>query len=251
MCALVMVHLILTETLAPWYPVAIVLQLSAAGIMVGLAVGFVYVFLTREKHGVLTGQAGILVVPLVIIAYVGATAIGGSGLMATFTCGVVAANHRPPFRVGLSDATRALAREYASSTTVVVRALLFLSLGASLDLARLNLSLVPAVVLVLALIFVARPIAVLASTWPDRKAKWGIRELALFSWTRETGVVPGALSVLLLSQGVPGAQIVADVTAVAIVITILLQATTTPWLVQKLRLREFSAEGRQEAAVLP
>ena len=103
----------------------------------------------------------------------------------------------------------------------------------------------------LALIFVARPLAVIACTLPDRSARWGLRELALFSWTRETGVVPGALPAILLSQRVPGAEIVADVTAVAIVLTVLLQATTTPWLVRKLGLSGDNVNGRLEAAVEP
>jgi cell volume regulation protein A len=246
-----MAHLVVTQSVVPWYPFVIVVQLSGAGIAVGLVAGLVYVLLTRERTGVLAAHAGILVLPLVIIAYVGATAVGGSGLIAAFTCGVVAANHRPPFRIGLSELTRRVAREYASSTTIVVRALLFFSLGASLDLTRLNSTLLAAVALVLVLIFVARPIAVIACTMPDRNAKWGLRELALFSWTRETGIVPGALSALLLSQGVPGAQIVADVTAVAIVLTILLQATTTPWLVHKLSLSGPTAHTRPEPAVEP
>src|SRR5437667_8058718 len=102
MCALVMAHLVVTQSLVPWYPFVIVLQLSGVGIAVGLVVGLIYVLLTREGTGMLAGQAGVLVLPLVVIAYVGATELGGSGLIATFTCGLVAANHRPPFRIGVS-----------------------------------------------------------------------------------------------------------------------------------------------------
>ena len=55
-------------------------------------------------------------------------------------------------------------------------------------------------------------------------------------WTRETGVIPGALAGMLVGMKVPGAQIIASVTFIAILVTILVQATTTKWLAGKLGL---------------
>jgi len=57
-------------------------------------------------------------------------------------------------------------------------------------------------------------------------------------WTRETGVIPAALSGLLLGVKAPGAPMIASVTFVAILMTILIQAPTTKWLGSKLRLLE-------------
>ena len=57
-------------------------------------------------------------------------------------------------------------------------------------------------------------------------------------WTRETGVIPAALAGLLLGMKAPGAQMIASVTFIAILITILIQAPTTKWLGGKLRLLE-------------
>ena len=56
------------------------------------------------------------------------------------------------------------------------------------------------------------------------------------SWTRETGVIPGALAGLLMGMGAPGAKLIASVTFLAILMTILIQATTTRWLAGKLDL---------------
>jgi potassium/hydrogen antiporter len=55
-------------------------------------------------------------------------------------------------------------------------------------------------------------------------------------WTRETGVIPGALAGILLGMKVPGAEIIASVTFITILLTIILQATTTRWLAGKLGL---------------
>ena len=55
-------------------------------------------------------------------------------------------------------------------------------------------------------------------------------------WTRETGVIPGALAGMLVGMQAPGAQIIASVVFIAILMTILIQATTTRWLARKLDL---------------
>src|ERR1700712_2107766 len=49
-------------------------------------------------------------------------------------------------------------------------------------------------------------------------------------WTRETGVIPAALAGLLLGMKAPGAPMIASVTFIAILMTILIQAPTTKWL---------------------
>jgi len=57
-------------------------------------------------------------------------------------------------------------------------------------------------------------------------------------WTRETGVIPAALAGLLLGVRAPDADIIASVTFVAILMTILIQAPTTEWLGRRLGLLE-------------
>ena len=64
------------------------------------------------------------------------------------------------------------------------------------------------------------------------------RELAFLCWTRETGVVPAALVGVLAGLGVPNVELLAGVVALAIVATLLLQATPAPWLARRLGLLE-------------
>jgi cell volume regulation protein A len=56
------------------------------------------------------------------------------------------------------------------------------------------------------------------------------------SWCRETGVVPAAIASLLLAQEVDGAEIAVALVAMAIVVTLLLQATTAGALARRLGL---------------
>jgi cell volume regulation protein A len=85
---------------------------------------------------------------------------------------------------------------------------------------------------------VARPVTVFLCAWPDRRVRWSVREMLFMSWTRETGVIPGALAGLLLGMNAPQARVIASVTFIAILMTILIQATTTRWLARRLGLLE-------------
>jgi potassium/hydrogen antiporter len=60
-------------------------------------------------------------------------------------------------------------------------------------------------------------------------------------WSRETGVIPAALAGLLLGIKAPGAPMIASVTFMAILMTILIQAPTTEWLGRRLGLLETKA----------
>ena len=87
-------------------------------------------------------------------------------------------------------------------------------------------------------IFVARPITVLACLLPDRRGGWTGREIAFISWCRETGVIPAAVASLLLARGVEGAEIAVSMVALAVCVTLLLQATTAGYAARRLGLLE-------------
>jgi cell volume regulation protein A len=87
-------------------------------------------------------------------------------------------------------------------------------------------------------IFVARPLTVLACLLPDRRGEWTRNEIAFLSWCRYTGVIPAAVASILLAEGVEGAEIAGSLVALAVVATLLLQATTAGWLARRLGLIE-------------
>jgi cell volume regulation protein A len=87
-----------------------------------------------------------------------------------------------------------------------------------------------------ALLLLARPLTVLVCTLPDRRGAWTRPEVAFLCWTRETGVVPVALVGVLAGLGVPDTDVYAAVVALAIVMTLLLQALPAAWLAERLGL---------------
>src|ERR1700719_5014934 len=94
------------------------------------------------------------------------------------------------------------------------------------------------VIVVTILMLVARPVTVFVCALPDRRARWSLNEMLFMCWTRETGVIPAALAGILLGVKAPGAPMIASVTFIAILMTILIQAPTTRWLAGKVGLLE-------------
>jgi cell volume regulation protein A len=124
-------------------------------------------------------------------------------------------------------------------------------LGANIPFSELGDNLLPALAVLATLMLIARPIVVFACTMPDRGARWTRQELAFLCWTRETGVVPAALVGVLAGLGVPNGDVFASVVALAIVLTLLLQALPARWLAGRLGLLEPHARPvgvEQEAA---
>ncbi len=124
------------------------------------------------------------------------------------------------------------------TTAFIMRLFIFILLGAQVDFKLMQQYWFGGVIVVLILMLIARPVAVFACALPDRHAKWSFQEMLFMCWTRETGVIPAALAGLLLGMKAPGAQIIASVTFMAILMTILIQAPTTKWLGKRLGLLE-------------
>ena len=126
--------------------------------------------------------------------------------------------------------------DFVQTTAFIMRMFIFILLGSQVDFALINQYWLPGLLVVTVMMLVARPLAVFACALPDRRARWSFKEMLFMCWTRETGVIPGALAGMLLGMKAPGAQVIAAVTFIAILTTILVQAPTTRWLAKKLDL---------------
>src|SRR6202000_1994861 len=105
---------------------------------------------------------------------------------------------------------------------------IFILLGAQVDFHLMAQNWLGGTIVVVVLMLVARPLTVFPCALPDRRAQWSVKEMLFMCWTRETGVIPAALAGLLLGMKAPGAQIIASVTFLAILMTILLQGPAPP-----------------------
>ena len=58
--------------------------------------------------------------------------------------------------------------------------------------------------------FIARPLVVLICTLFDKNANWSFKDRLFMMWVRETGVIPAALSGIIVSMKVPGYEIISS-----------------------------------------
>jgi len=214
------------------------LKQSIIGIVAGVGLGYMAALLiAHERLGFLADYAPVVTLVAVIGAYFAADGLQASGFMAVFVFGIMIGN-KDSYGFKMAEGEARKLDEYVSTTAFIMRLFIFILVGAQVDFGLMNQYLVGGVIVVTILMLVARPITVFACALPDRRAKWSVREMLFMCWTRETGVIPGALAGLLLGMKAPGAQMIASVTFIAILMTILIQAPTTKWLGRGLGLLE-------------
>jgi cell volume regulation protein A len=200
---------------------------SAIGIGAGAVLGYLaVVFIAHERVGFLAEHAPVVSLMAVIASFLAADRMQASGFMAVFVFGIVVGN-RDVLGFAMSPNEERRLEEFVSTTALLMRMFIFVLLGSQVDFALMQRYLVPGIGVVLALMLVARPAAVFACALPDRRARWTFKEMLFMCWTRETGVIPAALAGLLLGMHAPGAEIIASVTFIAVLMTILVQAPTT------------------------
>ena len=209
---------------------------SAIGIAAGAVLGYLAAFLiAHERLAFLAEYAPVVSLVAVIASYLAADDLQASGFMAVFVFGIAIGN-KDVLGFRMREAEERRLEEFVSTTALLMRMFIFILLGAQVDFALMQRYLVPGVAVVLAFMLVARPVAVFLCALPDRRAKWSFNEMLFMCWTRETGVIPAALAGLLLGMHAPGADAVASVTFIAILMTILIQAPTTRRLARALGL---------------
>ncbi|MHB0925116.1 MAG: cation:proton antiporter [Gallionellaceae bacterium] len=209
---------------------------SLLGILIGGILGYMAAFLiAHEKFGFLAEYAPVVTLMAVIGAYMGADGMHASGFMAVFVFGIMLGNMESLGFKRSEEESHQL-EDFVLTTALIMRMFIFILLGAQVDFGLMNQYLIGGTAVVAVFMLVARPATVFLCALPDRRAKWSFKEMLFMCWTRETGVIPGALAGILVGMKAPGAQIIASVTFIAILVTILIQATTTKWLAKKLGL---------------
>jgi cell volume regulation protein A len=206
------------------------LKQSIIGIVAGAVLGYLAALLiAHERWSFLKEYAPAVTLVAVIGAYFAADGLQASGFMAVFVFGIVIGN-KDSFGFKMSANEQQKLDDYVSTTAFIMRLFIFILLGAQVDFGLMNQYLTGGVIVIVLFMLVARPVTVFACALPDRRAKWSFNEMLFMCWTRETGVIPAALAGLLLGMKAPGAQVIASVTFIAILMTILIQAPTTKWL---------------------
>ena len=159
-----------------------------------------------------------------------------SGLLAVTLMGIVAANQK--------DVSVQHILEFKENVRTLLISSLFVLLAARIspdDLALLDWR---AVAFVLLLLFVVRPLAVLAST---KGSSLTVGERVFLSWLCPRGIVAAAVASVfglrLLNDGTPGAELLVPMTFFVIVVTVVVYGLTAGPLARKLGLATPNPQG--------
>ncbi|MFK0247406.1 potassium/proton antiporter [Amycolatopsis azurea] len=198
-------------------PLLVVYEL-AAGLVIGLAFGWIGAQALRRAALPATGLYPLATMAVCVVAYSSGQLAHASGLLATYVAALVLGNSRLPHR---SDTL-----SFAEGLGWLAQIGLFVLLGLFASPSRIFESLVQGLVAGAVVLLLARPLSVLLSSLPF-KVPW--REQVFLSWAGLRGAVPIVLALIPLSSGVPGAQELVDAVFVLVIVLTLLQgATLTP-----------------------
>jgi cell volume regulation protein A len=213
-------------------------QSLLVGALFGVGGGLVLsLMLSSHTVGIWRESPAVVVLALVSLEYFTADQLGGSSYLAAFVMGLVVSN-AGLFGIRSNAEHEDLLDTFMGQVSEIAVLAVFVTLGINLPFAALQEYFWGGLVVMVVFIFVARPVTVLVCLLPDRRGAWTWQELVFLSWCRETGVVPAAIASLLLAENVEGAEIAVALVAMAIVVTLLLQATTAGALASRLGLTE-------------
>ena len=210
------------------------------GISTALGIGFgliLALLISNRRAGIWRESPVVAVLAVIAGGYFSIETLGGSGYLGAFVAGLLVGNTNV-LRLGMQERHERALLSFTTIVTDILVIFIFVVLGANLPLDSIPDEALPSLVTLAVLILIARPLTVVGSLLLDRRGGWRREEIAFVAWTKETGVVPAALAGIVIAEGVPYEDEVITVVALAVIVTLVLQASTKPWLARRLELEE-------------
>jgi cell volume regulation protein A len=209
-----------------WYVVlAEVLGELAGGSLIGLAIGFGGAWLLRRAALPLVGFYPLATLALCVLAFASADLAHTSGFVAVYLCGLVLGNAELPHRAGTIG--------FAEGMASLAQIGLFVLLGLLVSPSRLMDAVLPALLVGVALLLLARPLSVVASlAW--FRMPWS--QQAFISWAGLRGAVPIVFATFPIAAAVPDAIRVFDIVFVLVVVFTVIQGWSLPAVARLLRI---------------
>nr|WP_236759657.1 potassium/proton antiporter [Agrobacterium tumefaciens] len=222
------------DPMAIFLTVALVEIIAKGQGLAGIDTGFLLLFVEEMGLGVIFGLLGgvmiatvvnrfaadrglapIFVLALALLVFSFTGAIGGSGFLAVYVAGIVAGNRR--------IFAKETIRRFHEGLTWLAQIIMFLMLGLLATPSQFPAIAIPAVLLALFLIFVARPLAVWLSLMPFNYTQ---QETSFVAWVGLRGAVSILLAIMPILGGLDDAQIYFNAAFIIVLVSLLLQGWT-------------------------
>jgi len=220
-----MIQVIQGQLTSPGLLILNLLWQLAAGMAMGAVIGVIGPRIFNRAHLDNSGFYYVLVSGLCVLSYSLAELILGNGFLAVFITGYFLGNAEFVYKQGL---TRFI--EGIGNTSHVV---LFLMLGLLVNPAELLTSWKIGILIALALIFIARPVAVFLITpfW-----RYSFKGMTFMCWGGLKGAVPIVLGTYPLVAGLPEGRLIFNIVFFVVLISALVQGATMDIVAKKLGL---------------
>lgn len=182
---------------------------------IGVAAGFALSWLIKTIVGKVDFDAGlypVLVIGMALSGFALTNMLGGSGFLALYISGIIAGQAKLK---GHYQIVR-----FQTTLTWLSQIILFLTLGFFADMRQMPSMFLPALVLGLVLLFVARPAAVFACLWPF---KYSFREKVFISFVGLRGATSILLALAPLVKDVPQAHVIFSIIFLMVLMSLAVQ----------------------------
>ncbi|MGP9688901.1 potassium/proton antiporter [Psychrobacter sp. AOP22-C1-C5] len=203
----------------------LLLQQLGVGLGMGVLFGYLLARLLPKLH-LAEGMYAILILSAGLAVFAATNLLGGSGFLAVYLTGVLIGNHKV-------RSTEHVMR-VMDSFAWLSQAVLFVVLGLLVTPSNVLNVWHYSVAIAAFMILVARPIAVYTSVKPF---KFKDREIGFISWVGLRGAVPITLAMLPVMAGIDNAFMLFDIAFGVVVLSLILQGTTIPFMANLFKVR--------------